>query len=178
MTDCIQPAPTAWQSDLKPNHIVAFRFPHERKSSVGPKVRPTLVLDVLTIGEERYAVLAYGTSSSRRRSHDLLVPVTCSAELEAASLYAPTKFDGARRILVPLSDAGFSCSRKLNTPVLGHLTGASANRGDTVRRCIREVSRPRPSSLHRRRPQGCDPKTETETHQFHTMTQAQEAYHV
>ena len=178
MTDRTQTAQSAWQSDIKPNHIVAFRFPHERKSTVGPKVRPTLVLDVLTIGDERYAVLAYGTSSPRRRSRDLLVPVTSAAELETASLNAPTKFDGARRILVPLSDSGFSCSRKLNTPVLGHLTGASANRGDTVRRCIREVSRPRPSSLHRRRPQGCDPKTETETHQFHTMTQAQEAYHV
>jgi hypothetical protein len=179
MTDCIQTAPTAWQSDLKPNHIVAFRFPHERKSSVGPKVRPTLVLDVLTIGEERYAVLAYGTSSSRRRSHDLLVPVTCSAELEAASLYTPTKFDGARRILVPLSDAGFSCSCKLSTPILGHLTGTSADRVETVRRCIRQAIGPRRrSTLDRRRPDRNGQKFETGTHQFHTMTQAQEAYHV
>ncbi|UOA25300.1 hypothetical protein DSM110277_03754 (plasmid) [Sulfitobacter pontiacus] len=173
MTDCNQTAPTAWQSDLKPNHIVAFRFPHEHKSSVSPKVRPTLVLDVLTIGEERHAVLAYGTSSFRRRSHDLLVPVNCSVELEAASLFAPTKFDGARRILVPLSDAGFSCSCKLSTPILGHLTGRSADRVDIVRRCIRQGTRPRRSTLYRN-----GRKSETETHQFHTLTQAREAYHV
>ncbi|MCX8227987.1 MAG: hypothetical protein OTI35_18110 [Sulfitobacter sp.] len=178
MTDRIQNQPTAWQSDLKPNHIVAFRFPHERKSSVGPKVRPTLVLDVLTIGEERYAVLAYGTSSPRRRSHDLLVPVTCSAELEAASLNAPTKFDGARRILVPLSDAGFSSNRKLNTPVLGQLTGTSADRGATVRRCIRQAARPRRASLYHRRQRDHGHQADTDVHQFRTMTQAQEAYHV
>ena len=178
MTDCNQTAPTAWQSDLKPNHIVAFRFPHEHKSSVSPKVRPTLVLDVLTIGEERHAVLAYGTSSFRRRSYDLLVPVNCSAELEAASLFAPTKFDGARRILVPLSDAGFSCSCKLSTPILGYLTGRSADRVDIVRRCIRQGARPRRSTFYRRWPDRNGRKSETETHQFHTLTQAREAYHV
>ncbi|MFZ3584384.1 hypothetical protein ACOI1H_19805 [Loktanella sp. DJP18] len=141
-----------WQQDVKANDIVAFRFPHERESTEQPKVRPTLVLDVLTIGDERYALLAFGTSSRRRRARALLVHVDCAKELDTASLKAPTLFDGARRILVALSHSGFSYGQTYNTPILGQLSGRSARYGDAVRRSVLQMSSARRSSLYGRRP--------------------------
>lgn len=176
MSDSIQAMPMAWQPDLKPNDIVAFRFPHERESTEDPKVRPTLVLDVLQIGAERHALLAYGTSSARRRGRDLLVPVVSDVELDTASLKAPTQFDGARRILVSLSHSGFSCSRKLNTPVLGQLSGRSADVADTVRRCVQKPSRSQRPSLYNRRSGVHDHKIKTPLHP--AKNKAQEIKHV
>jgi hypothetical protein len=149
--DDFQSPSLTWQQDIKANDIVAFRFPHERESAEQPKVRPTLVLDVLTIGGVRYALLAFGTSSRRRRARALLVQVDCARELDTASLKAPTLFDGARRILVALSHSGFSLGRKYHTPVLGHLSGRSARDGDAVRRSVLQVSSARRSALFGRR---------------------------
>lgn len=145
---------TDWQSRLQPADIVAFRFPHERLCKRGvPKVRPTLVLDRVEIGGTPFALLAYGTSSRRPRAPDLLVEVDDVAEIAAASLDAPTRFDGARRILVSLDNAGFvSCPRR-RTPVIGRLTGVSQTRASFLRAHIRRLVHHRRASLfgrHRR----------------------------
>ena len=58
--------PAPWHATVAPGDIVAFRFPHETDGSESPKVRPTLVIDVVERFGERYAVLAYGTTNPRR----------------------------------------------------------------------------------------------------------------
>ncbi len=178
MTDCIQTPPSIWQTALIPGDIVAFRFPHERPSSEDPKVRPTLVLDILCLGNESYAVLAYGTSSPRRRARDLLVPVTSMGELDTASLKAPTQFDAARRVVVPLSDSGFSCCRKVGSPVLGRLSGESAERAGVVRRRVRHAAVAQRASLYGTRSRVHQSKTDGVTPIAETRTQGQEPQHV
>ncbi len=149
MTDSNQTMPLTWHSSVKPNDIVAFRFPHERPGKEAPKVRPTLVLDVYNVNGTPHCLLAYGTASNRPRAQGMLVPVHDTGEVRAASLRSPTQFDGVRRIEVAVSDDGFSVHPKLDTPVIGQLTGASAARSDVVRKIIRRA--PRPSWLGRRR---------------------------
>ncbi len=142
MIDSIQTTPLIWHSSLKPNDIVAFRFPHERPGTEAPKVRPTLVLDVYDVNGTPHCLLAYGTASNRQRAQGMLVPVCDTGEVRAASLRSPTQFDGVRRIEVAVSDDGFSVHPKLDTPVIGRLTGASAARSDAVRKIIKGAPRP------------------------------------
>ena len=164
-TNAFETAP--WHSVLKAGDIVAFRFPHETEGSEAPKVRPTLVLDIEVQGGKRYAVLAYGTSNKKTfpRREAYAVDVNDDAEIAAASLCMPTRFHGARRLMVSLENGGFAVHAGKKTALLGQLTGRSLARLHAVRARIcaerdirrealidrrRKIAAPRPVSVEYR----------------------------
>ena len=115
----------AWQDHVSHGDIVSFRFPlAEEESAEAPKARPCLVLDIEEIGSQRYALLAYGTTSRRRSNIGYEIHVRRRAEYLSAGLDEPTRFVGMRRLLVPLSHRGFVLCRATSSPVLGRLDGA------------------------------------------------------
>ncbi|MBS1302523.1 hypothetical protein [Loktanella sp. SALINAS62] len=114
----------AWQDYLSYGDIVSFRFPLAEKGHTGrPKARPCLVLDIEVHGDERYALLAYGTTSRRRSNIGYEVHVRRKADYLSAGLNMPTRFVGARRLLVPLNHSGFVVCGATCAPVLGRLDG-------------------------------------------------------
>lgn len=142
----------AWQDSLAAGDIVAFRFPHEDPGEDEPKVRPTLVLDVVTRDGVRYAHLAYGTSLMDPRRRAYAIDVRVASERDAASLHRPTRFDATRRIIVTLDNAGFELSSQLRTPVLGRLSGRAHGRMQAVRGRLHAEHDMRRADLFRRRP--------------------------
>ena len=102
------PAKTkAWQEHVSWGHVVIFRFPIRLPGeNETAKARPCVILETLTIGIERYAVVAYGTSagSNANRGYDIDARGT---EAAAAGLNRDTRFVGVRRITVSLDHAGF-----------------------------------------------------------------------
>ena len=150
----------AWQDLITPGDIVSFRFPLAEEDHSGrPKARPCLVLDIEEHGDQRYALLAYGTTSRRRSNIGYEVHARRRADYLSAGLNEPTRFVGARRLLVPLKHSGFAvcpccagevCVRRRAGPlplrwvcplacapnkvaVLGRLGGAPFNAMNAVR---------------------------------------------
>ncbi|MAZ22090.1 hypothetical protein [Roseovarius sp.] len=124
----------AWQDHIAPGDIVAFRFPLAEEGHTGrPKARPCLILDIVVHGGQRYALLAYGTTSRRRSNVGYEVHVRRRADYLSAGLNEPTRFVGARRLLVPLSHSGFSVCRATGSAVLGRLSGAAFAAMNAVR---------------------------------------------
>jgi hypothetical protein len=120
---------TQWRGDLVAGDIVSFRFPiAEQGADARPKARPCLVVRIDNVAGQRYALLAYGTTSRRRSNTGLEVQVRKPAEYLVAGLNGPTKFVGARRVHVSLADCGFALSGTLATPVLGRLQGRTLRR--------------------------------------------------
>ncbi|MCV2866969.1 hypothetical protein [Defluviimonas sp. WL0075] len=147
-------ATSTWQRDLKRGDVVAYRFPHLFPGETEPKVRPSLVLDIEEHGGARYALLAYGTSGGARLRPGYLIPVRDAEERARASLDAPTVFDGRRRLMVSLMNAGFDVSHAHGTPVLGALSGGSLDQMNAVRARIhaeRDIRRARLDEAARRR---------------------------
>ncbi|MDB2579509.1 hypothetical protein N9Y00_10875 [Tateyamaria sp.] len=132
--------------DLQIGDIVACCFPHKVERPNDPKVRPSLVLDIVENAGGRFALLAYGTSQSKKLRGGYLIPVEYDAEIEAASLRAAMVFDGRRRLLVSLRNAAFELRRKDNSPIIGRLKGVSAAQMQNVRARIhanRDIKRDR-----------------------------------
>ncbi|MBN9675061.1 hypothetical protein [Salipiger bermudensis] len=130
--------PAPWHATVAPGDIVAFRFPHETDEADGselPKVRPTLVIDVVERFGERYAVLAYGTTNPRRfgRREAYAIDVLDEAERDGASLHRQTRFHASRRLMVSLKNSGFDIRRDACTARLGRLSGDSLKRLQQVR---------------------------------------------
>ncbi|MFW5867972.1 MAG: hypothetical protein ACOCX2_09165 [Armatimonadota bacterium] len=124
----------AWQEHVSHGDIVSFRFPLAEEASAGrPKARPCLILDIETKGDQRYALLAYGTTSRRRSNVGYEVHVRRRVEYLAAGLDEPTRFVGARRLLVPLTHKGFVICRATGSCVLGRLEGAPFEAMNAVR---------------------------------------------
>ena len=124
----------AWRDHIAHGDIVSFRFPlAEEGAEDRPKARPCLVLDIQQIGDRRYALLAYGTSSRRPSNVGYEVHARKRAEYLSAGLNEPTKFVGRRRVLVPLTHRGFVICTAISTPVLGSLDGAPLKRLNAVR---------------------------------------------
>ncbi|WP_375173879.1 hypothetical protein [Pseudooceanicola sp.] len=124
----------AWRDHLFHGDIVSFRFPLAEEASTGqPKARPCLVLDIETRDEQRYALLAYGTTSRRRSNVGYEVHVRRRDEYLPAGLDEPTRFVGARRLLVPLTHSGFAICRATGSAVLGRLDGAPFDAMNAVR---------------------------------------------
>lgn len=124
----------AWQDHISPGDIVSFRFPLAEEGHSGrPKARPCLVLDLEEHGGKRYALLAYGTTSRRRSNIGYEVHVRRRADYLAAGLNEPTRFVGARRLLVPLNHSGFSVRRATGSAVLGRISGAPFTSMNAVR---------------------------------------------
>ncbi len=115
---------TAWRDHVSHGDIVSFRFPLAEEGSQGrPKARPCLILDIEVRDGIRYALLAYGTSSRRRSNIGYEVHVRRRADRLMSGLDAPTRFVGARRLLVPLTHKGFVICGATGSAVLGHLAG-------------------------------------------------------
>ncbi|CUH39173.1 hypothetical protein JSE7799_01894 [Jannaschia seosinensis] len=125
---------SAWQDHVSHGDIVSFRFPlAEERGSGQPKARPCLILDIEMHGGQRYALLAYGTTSRRRSNVGYEVHVRRRAEYLIAGLDEPTRFVGARRLLVPLTHSGFATCRATGSAVLGRLDGAPFEAMNAVR---------------------------------------------
>jgi hypothetical protein len=124
----------AWQDLITPGDIVSFRFPLAEEGYTGrPKARPCLVLDIELHGELRYALLAYGTTSRRRSNIGYEVHARRRVDYLPAGLNEPTRFVGARRLLVPLTHSGFAICRATGSAVLGRLSGAPFRAMNAVR---------------------------------------------
>jgi hypothetical protein len=124
----------AWQDHISQGDVVSFRFPLAEEASAGqPKARPCLILDIVTMGGDRYAVLAYGTTSHRRSNVGYEVHVRRRDEYFSAGLDEPTRFVGARRLLVPLTHRGFAICRATGSAVLGRLDGEAFEAMNVVR---------------------------------------------
>ena len=124
----------AWHDHLTYGDIVAFRFPLAEEGSAGqPKARPCLILDIEVRGGQRYAVLAYGTTSRRRSNVGYEVHVRRRDDYISAGLNEPTRFVGARRLSVPLTHSGFVMSRAKGSAVIGRLGGAAFDAMNSVR---------------------------------------------
>lgn len=128
----------AWQDLITPGDIVSFRFPLAEEGHAGrPKARPCLILDLEAHGGKRYALLAYGTTSRRRSNIGYEIHVDRRADYLSAGLNEPTRFVGARRLLVPLNHSGFSVCRATGSAVLGRLSGSAFAAMNAVRGRIR-----------------------------------------
>lgn len=137
MLDSIQNTPSmtpAWQDHIAPGDIVSFRFPLAEEGHKGrPKARPCLVLDIETRGGQRYALVAYGTSSRRRSNIGYEIHARRPADYQSAGLNEPTRFVGARRLLVPLIHSGFAICRTTGSAVLGRLNRGPLKAMNAVR---------------------------------------------
>lgn len=120
-----------WRETLSYGDIISFRFP-VRGSELPPKIRPCLVLDIVRVGESRYAQLAYGTSAHTHANRGYEVQLN-KADARAAGLRRPTRFVGARRMLVSLDHPDIVLGVATGVPVLGRLSGAAFERMNAVR---------------------------------------------
>ncbi len=114
----------AWRDHVSHGDIVSFHFPLAEEDSQGrPKARPCLILDIEVHDGIRYALISYGTTSRRRSNIGYEVHVRRRADYLAAGLREPTRFVGARRLLVPLTHSGFVICGATGSAVLGRLDG-------------------------------------------------------
>jgi len=108
-----------------PGDIVLFRFPVEGGALL-PKLRPCLVLDVELRGEHGFVSLAYGTDTRHNSNRGYDICVNHAEDARRFGLAKPTRFVGARRILVS--------AHRLRPPfVIGRLDGAVLERLHAVR---------------------------------------------
>ncbi|MFZ3585107.1 hypothetical protein ACOI1H_23670 [Loktanella sp. DJP18] len=137
MLDTAHHTPTmthAWRDDVSYGDIVYFRFPLSEDGTVSEhEARPCLILDIEVHGGLRYAQLACGAASHRRSGVSQQIHVRRRAEYAPAGLNAPTCFMGARRLLVPLTHAGFVEASVTESPVLGRLDGQPFAQMNAVR---------------------------------------------
>ena len=160
MLDSLPAAPAmtgAWRDHLSHGDIVLFRFPlAEETGTTKPKARPCLVLEVEAVGDQRLALLAYGTTSHRRANVGYEIRVHGRTAYQTAGLDGPTRFVGARRLLVPLNHSGFLLHSESDSPVVGRLSGAALERMNAVRGRIhaeRDIAAERRQTrVKRRRP--------------------------
>ena len=158
MLDFAQTNPTMtadWRDHVGHGDIVSFRFPlAEEGTPRQPKARPCLVLNIEMRGDQRYALLAYGTTSRRRSNIGHEVHVRRRADVVVAGLDEPTRFVGARRLLVPLTHSGFVICGATSSPVLGRLDGRPFEAMNAVRariHALRDIAAERRSQSRRRR---------------------------
>jgi hypothetical protein len=151
----------AWRDHLSHGHIVLFRFPlSEGGEDAEVKARPCLVLDIETIAGARYAVIAYGTTSRRKANVGEEIHVRRRDAYVAAGLDEPTRFVGARRLLVPLTHSAFVTIADSGSPVMGRLVGSELERLNTVRgriHALRDIATERLSTRRRRSRLGLRP---------------------
>mgnify|MGYP006271033925 CR=1 FL=1 len=130
-------ATPGWHAELRAGDVVAFRFPlAERRKRVVPKTRPCLVLAVSDRDGVPHALVAYGTSADTSANRGQEVAVATPAGMAAAGLHKPTRFVGARRMLVPLTSPRFRLRPETGAPILGKLSSADRHALFDVARAI------------------------------------------
>lgn len=164
---------TTWRAKVSYGDILSFRFPlAEEAAAERPKARPCLILDVVMRGDRRYVLLAYGTTSRRPSNVGHEIHVRRQAAYSAAGLDRPTRFVGARRLLVPLTHSGFVVRSDTDSAVIGRLSGQALGDMNAVRARIfaaRDIAEHYRSNDRRRR----SPRTTvTQVSQSHPSTDA------
>lgn len=129
-----QPFVTAVDSPLilQRGDVVLFRFPLNDKNAGAPKRRPCLVLNTLSNGYDRFVEIAYGTSADTRANRGYEVIVKHPTSREEAGLSKPTRFVGARRIIVHVNHSGFDGQAK-GPEIIGKLDAPLLERLNAVR---------------------------------------------
>ncbi len=143
-----------WQEALGIGDVVSYRFPvAEEDGTATPKIRPCLVLDLVSVAGSSFAQLAYGTTSSTTANCGYEIPVQSQKALKTAGLHQRTRFVGARRLLVPLDAPGFVAGGPAGTPVLGRLDENACKRMNEIRARIHaeaDIAADRRASRRRR----------------------------
>ncbi|WP_299566942.1 hypothetical protein [uncultured Sulfitobacter sp.] len=120
---------------LQRGDVVLFRFPLNNKNAGPgvPKRRPCLVLSTFSSGGDRFVEIAYGTSADTRTNRSYEVIVNHPTSREEAGPTKPTRFVGARRIIVHVNHSGFDGQAdgpeiigKLDAPLLERLNAVRA----------------------------------------------------
>jgi hypothetical protein len=137
--DTAHPAKQDWKASLTPGHVVRFRFPVVAEAGHQPvaKRRPCLVLEVFHLSGQSFAKLAYGTSAETKANTGCEVRVKKPHGCAAAGLDRPTRFVGARSIIVSVEHPGFEAMPETGSPVMGQLDASLTGRLLTVRRRLR-----------------------------------------
>ena len=122
-----------WKAGIKIGQIILFRFPvREHGSEEQPKLRPCLVLNTRRMLGKVFVELAYGTSAQTTANKGYEVRILRDADANAVGLSRPTRFIGARRVIVSLDNPGFDVNL-FDSPVVGQLTGELFERLNAVR---------------------------------------------
>ena len=126
--------PTATSGHPQRGDVVLFRFPlaEEEDEPGAPKRRPCLVLNTLTVDDDRFVEIAYGTSADTRANRGYEVIVKQTAARATAGLSKPTRFVCARRIIVHVNHSGFH-GRAKGPHIIGRLDKALLERMNAVR---------------------------------------------
>lgn len=118
---------------LQTGDVVRFHFPVVDAEDRRDKPRPCLVLDTLHFDGHRFVMLAYGTLAEHGHTTGYDVPVCEPETMREAGLSRPTRFCGARCILVSVRHPGFGRVRPGRTPRIGCLIGKALERMNAVR---------------------------------------------
>ncbi|ATG36763.1 hypothetical protein PhaeoP23_02653 [Phaeobacter piscinae] len=120
-------------TSLQRGDVVLFRFPlnDENAEPSAPKRRPCLVLNTLSSGDDRFVEIAYGTSADTRANRGYEVIVNHPASRDTAGLSKPTRFVGARRIIVHVDHSGFDGQTE-GPEIIGKLDARLMERLNTV----------------------------------------------
>ncbi len=125
--------PSRWQDSLQRGDVVLFRFPvTDEDIAKQPKARPCLVLERAALQGATFLKLAYGTSAMTRANRGHEVRVTRPEGMRAAGVGEPTRFVGARAILVSPEHSGFAIAPN-GTPDIGRLDASLLERMDRIR---------------------------------------------
>lgn len=127
-----------WKASVLPGDILRFRFPVAENSAPddteGPKLRPCLVLEIIHLSGQRFVKLAYGTSAATTANKGCELRINHPDGCAAAGLNRPTRFVGARSIIVSLNHQGFEPYPNTGSPHRGRLNGTLMCRLAVVRR--------------------------------------------
>lgn len=128
--------PTRWQDSLQRGDVVLFRFPVDDgdgdDGADQPKARPCLVMERAVLQGVTFLKLAYGTSAMTRANRGHEVRVTRPEGMRTAGVREPTRFVGARAILVSPEHSGFALG-PAGSPVIGRLDAGLVARMDRIR---------------------------------------------
>jgi hypothetical protein len=102
------------------------------------KKRPCLVLERFENAGKVFVELAYGTTVQTKVNRGYEIQINTIADMALAGLHRPTRFIGARRIIVAADNPGFVTNPGHPSPVIGRLDEAGIERMDAVRKRILE----------------------------------------
>ncbi|MEE4210827.1 MAG: hypothetical protein V2I43_16375 [Parvularcula sp.] len=123
-----------WQRTLQRGDIVSFVFPcSEDDPTEPPKARPCLVLELEDRAGQRFAQLAYGTTSMSGRNKGYEVRVMQREDHLSCGLHEPTRFICARTVAVSVDHPAFRRAPDRGTPLIGRLTEPLLDRMNAVR---------------------------------------------
>ena len=122
----------AWVQTLQPGDVVLFAFPCAEPNEP-PKRRTCLVLDIVRTGSRPTVEIAYGTSADTSANVGLEIRVTSPDDMAAAGVRRPTRFVGARRMVVPFDHSGWDVNASHSSPVIGRLPAGPMARLHAVR---------------------------------------------